>query len=177
MPRRLSAVCGSREYTINADRLRTTTARNARFHPPVHPSSGNRMYIPGRSFQLGGCASTTAVSGRRLDMQHRPEGRTGPRLASGYAMCFHCEHDGPAICLQGHDQAHWRRYRCDKRWNAVLGCLCAKQPSRPRHAERKLRRCQRQRCLRPGRGRQDSDRWISPHDNVAAIVGRRPDRT
>jgi hypothetical protein len=169
--------CGSREYTINADRLRTTTAPNARFHLPVHQSSGNRMYIPGRSFQLGDCASTAAVSGRRLDMQHRSEGRTGPWLAAGYALCFRSERNGTTIRLHRHDQAPWHRYWRDKRGNAILGCFCAKQPNRPRHAKRKLRRCQRQCCRRPGSGRQGADRRIPPHDNVAAVVGRRPDWT
>ena len=112
----------------------------------------------------------------RLDMQHRSEGRTGPWLAAGYAMCFRCERNGTTIRLHRHDQAPWRRYRCDKRGNAVLGCFCPKQPNRPRHAKRKLRRRQRQRCFRPGSRRQGTDRWIPPHDNVAAAVGRRPDR-
>ena len=142
-----------------------------------HSRTGDRMCIPGRSFRLGNCASATAFSSRRVDMQHRSEGRTGPWLAAGYAMCFRCERNGTTIRLHRHDQAHWRRYWRDKRGNAVLGCFCTKQPNRPGHAKRKLRRCQRQRCRRPGSGRQGADRRIPPHDNVAAVVGRRPDRT
>ena len=141
-----------------------------------HSCAGDRMCIPGRSSRLGTCASAPPFSSRRLDMQHRPQSRAGPRLASRYAMCFHSERDGPAIYLHWHDQAPWRRYRRDKRRNAVLGCLCAKQPDRPRHAQRKLRRCQRQRCPRSGSGRQGADRRIPPHDHAAAVVGRRPDR-
>ena len=101
---------------------------------------------------FGDCASTAAVSGRRVDMQHRSEGRTGPWLAAGYALCFRCERNGTTIRLHRHDQAPWRRYWRDKRGNVILGCFCAKQPNRPRHAKRKLRRCQRQRCRRPGLG-------------------------
>ena len=186
--------CGSREYTI----MRIDCARRrhtrARFHFPVHlrnHSSGfvgrggnvqhsradDRMRIPDRSFRRGNRASAAAISSRRVDMQHRSEGRTGPWLAAGYAMCFRCERNGTTIRLHRHDQAPWRRYWCDKRGNAILGCFCAKQPDRPRHAKRKLRRCQRQRCLRPGSRRQGADRRIPPHDNVAAVVGRRSDRT
>ena len=139
-------------------------------------ASDDRMCIPGRSSRLGNCASATAFSSRRVDMQHRSEGRAGPRLAAGYAMCFRCERNGTTIRLHRHDQAPWRRYWRDKRGNVILGCFCAKQPNRPRHAKRKLRRCQRQRCPRPGSGRQGADRRIPPHDNVAAVVGRRPDR-
>ena len=139
--------------------------------------ANQHVRIPGRSFRRGNCASAAAFSGRRIDMQHRSEGRTGPWLAAGYAMCFRCERNGTTIRLQRHDQAPWRRYWRDKRGNAILGCFCAKQPDRPRHAKRKLRRCQRQRCPRPGSGRQGADRRIPPHDNVAAVVGRRPDRT
>ena len=48
-------------------------------------------------------------------------------------MYFRCERNGTTIRLQRHDQTPWRRYRRDKRGNAILGCFCAKQPDRPRH--------------------------------------------
>ena len=160
-----------------ADDSGTRRAVSLSVSPSVVALAAIVCCIPGRSFRRGNCASAAAVSGRRIDMQHRSEGRTGPWLAAGYAMCFRCERNGTTIRLHRHDQAHWRRYRRDKRGNAVLGCFCAKQPNRPRHAKRKLRRCQRQRCPRPGSGRQGADRRIPPHDNVAAVVGRRPDRT
>ena len=133
------------------------------------------MRIPNCPSRCAKRASAVAVSGRRVDMQHRPEGRTGPWLAPGYAMCFRCERNGTTIRLHRHDQAPWRRYRSDPRGKVVLGCFCAKQPNRPRHAKRKLRRCQRQRCRRPRSRRQGVDRRIPAHDNVAAVVGRRPD--
>jgi hypothetical protein len=142
-----------------------------------HSRTGDGMCIPGRSFRTGNCASATAFSNRRIDVQHRSEGRIGPWLAAGHAMCFRCERYGTTIRLHRHDQAPWRRYWRDKRGNVVLGCFCTKQPNRPRHAKRKLRRCQRQRCRRPRSRRQGADRRIPPYDNVAAIVGRRPDRT
>ena len=137
-----------------------------------------RLYVHSWPFlSLGNCASAAAFSSRRVDMQHRSAGRTGPRLAAGYAMCFRCERNGATIRLHRHDQAPWHRYRRDKRRNAVLGRFCAKQSNWPRHAKRKLHRCQRQRCRRPGSRRQGADRRIPPHDNIAAVVGRRPDRT
>jgi hypothetical protein len=48
-------------------------------------------------------------------------------------MCLRCERNGTTIRLHRHDQAPWRRYWCDKRGNAILGCFCPKQPNRPRH--------------------------------------------
>ena len=181
------------ESTHHADCLRTTATHSARFHFPVHirhhspgfvswggnvqrTHADHRMRNSNCPFHCARCASAVAVSGRRADMQHRSAGRTGPWIAAGYAVCFRCERNGTTIRLQRHDQAPGRRYRRDKRGNAVLGCFCPKQPNRPRHAERKLRRRQRQHCRRSGFGRQGADRRIPPHHNVAAVVGRRPDR-
>ena len=43
-------------------------------------------------------------------------------------MCLRCERNGTTIRLHRNYQAPWRRYWCDKRGNAILGCFCAKQP-------------------------------------------------
>jgi hypothetical protein len=115
-----------------------------------HSRTGDLMCISRRSFRLGNCASAAAFSSRRVDMQHRSEGRTGSWLAAGYAMCFRCQRNRTTIRLHRHNQAAWSRCRRHKRRNAVLGGFCAKQPNRQGHAERQLCRCERQRCRGPG---------------------------
>ena len=166
--------CGSREYII----MRIDCGRQRHRVRAFTFRSISRLAIAcaflGVLFGSAAAQAQAPRFGRRLDMQHRSEGRTGPRLAAGYAMCFRCERNGPTIRLQRHDQAHWRRYWRDARRNTVLGCFCAKQPNRPRHVKRKLRRGQRQRCRRPGSWRQGTDWRIPPHDHAAAVVGRRP---
>ncbi len=173
--------CGSREYTIMRIDCGRHAAERARFHFPVHrhhqSSVGNHMCIAGRSFQLGNCTSAGAFSSRRIDMQHRSEGRTGPWLAAGYAMCFRCERNGTTRRLTGTIRHLGVDIDVTRGGTLVLGCFCAKQPDRPRHATRKLRRSPRQRCRRPGSGRQGADWRIPPHDHVAVVIGRRPDRS
>ncbi len=172
MAGRLSAVpdCGSREYTIMRIDCGTTAAHGARFHFPVHlrnHSSGfvgrggniqhsraRRWYahVPFLFFSARQAAQARPpfrVGG--VDMQHRSEGRTGPWLAAGYAMCFRCERNGTTIRLH---MASIRRLGVDigvTRGGTLFWAVFApKQPNRPRHAKRKLRRCQRQPLPGPG---------------------------